>query len=152
MTTYSEAVDLMLSRVQDAANAKAQDILGYEPELEVEGVRDTTPNERQKKVWYRAVVRNALEEQSTLGTDDSLANTVEYESTGILIIQVYMPRSKNTDLPKGRLLAEEIRNAFRRASTDIWYKNATLKENRPEKRWNSITVTVEYNFTELVSN
>lgn len=148
MTTYSEAIDLMFARLEAVVNAKGQELYGYVPETEYEGVRDTERGKR--KVWLRPTLRTVNEEQITLGTDDSVANVKDYESNGVLIIQLFFPRSVKTALVQGRLFAEAVRNEFRKPSACIWYSNASLKPQQPGTKWYQINVTVDYRYDEQV--
>jgi len=152
MTTYTEAVDEMLTRVDDAISTYGPANFNYTPELEIEGVRETDTKAQLKKVWCRTVVRNTEDRQNTLGTDDSTANAVEFISRGVLITQVFIPRSNDRLLPKARVFAQAVRDKFRRANDCVQYQRATMRELAPEKRWYRINITVDYHFTQTVSN
>lgn len=149
MATYEEAIDLMYATFKTAWDAGTTAIVGYIPEVQYEGVR-SDKHEPQGKAWARLSVRNAVEGQATLGTPQ--IGKHEYETVGTLTIQLFFPKADNTAMVTGRRLAQLVRNAYRSISSgdEVWYRDATIREQPPGNRWYQINVTVTYTFMETV--
>lgn len=154
--TYEEAIDAMFATFNTAWNAGAAAIVGYVPDVRYEGVPDEDDGDSKRhaptsKYWARLTVRNALEQQATLGTPHG-PGTHEYESVGTLSIQLFLPKKEADAMVIGRRLGMLARNAFRGVASgdEVWYNDATLRERAPEDRWYRIDVTATYRFMETV--
>lgn len=150
MTTYEEAIDLMYGAFKTAWDAEASGIIGYTPEVEYEGVRDNR-HAKGGKAFARLSVRNVIERQATLGSPGG-AGKHEYETIGLMVVQLFLPKSDNTAMVSGRRLAQLVRNTYRSVSAggEVWFRDATIREQPPGNRWYQINVTIEYNFMETV--
>ena len=148
MATYEEAIDLMYGTFKTAWDAGAAAIAGYVPEVQYEGVRSDkhAPN---NKIWARLSVRNAIEDQSAMGTPQIGKHV--YTSVGTLIIELYLPKNDNNALVVGRRLAQLVQNAYRSVSSgaEVWYREVTIREQPPEERWYRVDVNGIYTFTAI---
>jgi hypothetical protein len=149
MATYEEAIDLIYGRFRTAWNAQATAIAGYLPEVKYEGVEDDK-NASQSKIWSRVSTRGVIGRQATLGTPQ--VGKHEYETVGLVTVQIFLPKKDATAITKGRRLAQVAQNAYRSiaAGDEVWFRDATIKEQPPETSWYQINVTAEYNFMETV--
>jgi hypothetical protein len=154
--TYEEAIDAMFTTFSDAWNGGAFAIVGYVPDVRYEGLPDDDEDDDKRfpnagKYWARVTVRNALEQQATLGTPHG-PGTHEYDSFGTIRVQLFMPKKDGAAMVIGRRLGMLARNAFRGVASgdEVWYSDATLAERAPETRWYRIDVTATYRFRETV--
>jgi len=147
MTTYSAAIDSMYGTFKTAWDSGASPIIGYVPDVEYDepDAEDRAPLDR---AFARLSVRNATEGLLAFGGDAN--NERLYATSGVLIVQVFVPKKDNGGVTKGRALAVLVRDAYRAiaASDDVWFKNATIFEQTPDSRWRQFNINVEYDFTE----
>lgn len=152
MTTYSEAIDLMYATFKNAWDTNSITIVGYLPNVEYEGVPqdDDGTHADTNKYWARLSVRNVTEDQATLGSPE--VGKHEYETVGIITIELYGPKQDNTAITKLRKLGEFVRNAYRSVASggEVCYREVTLRERGGESRWRRVDVTAVYTFMETV--
>lgn len=147
MTTYDTAIDTMYGVFKAAWDTGASPIMGYLPDVEYDEP-DEEGHAPIKQAFARLSVRNVAEGQLAMGNCEG--HTKLYETLGLLIIQVFVPKSDNTGVVRGRALAVLVRDAYRTAGVggEVWFKNATIREQPPGKRWRQFNINVEYDFTE----
>ena len=146
MTTYTEAIDIMYGIFKAAWDNGAARIIGYAPDVEYDSPDD---GERASidKAFARVSVRNVNEGLIALGSD-AIGERL-YETSGVLIAQIFVPKKDNAGVVKGRALAGLVRDAYRAAANqDVWFVSATILEQPPDSRWRQFHVRVEYEFTE----
>ncbi len=147
MTTHSEALTLVYGRVKSAIEAQAAAAIGYVPTIEYEGVE---PNKHAKKtdVWLRCSTRGIVGRQMTLGTP--APGKHDYESVNMLFVQVFAPKKDGAAIVKLRKIAQIVQSAYRSiaAGDEVWFRDATIREQPPEPDWYQANVTVEYNYVE----
>jgi hypothetical protein len=85
------------------------------------------------------------EQQATLRNGDR-----RYEAAGLLIIQVFCPRSDAQAMAKGRALAEVARDAFRGVDTGgVWFRNVRINKLPPSEKYYIFNVISEYEYSEI---
>lgn len=147
MTTYSDAINNMYGTFKTAWDNGASPIIGYVPDVEYD-----EPDEEDRapldKAFARLAVRNLNEGLVAMGNCGN--DTKLYETVGVLVVQVFVPKKDNNGVVTGRALAVLVRDAYRAAGVngEVWFKNATIREQTPGKRWRQFNVNVEYDFTE----
>ena len=142
---YLTAVNEMYKLFYDAWNIEAQVIVGYTPEVMVQGFeKETLPD--QSKFWVRLSQRTISEEQVTF----SNSHCKKYESNGILFIQLFCPKNSNQSYEKAKQLAIIARNAYRGKTTDssVWFLNVRINELDDEENWFRFNIIAEYKYDE----
>lgn len=112
-----------------------------------------SPN-KPRNFWARLSMTQVLSSQSAFVlTDEPGQCPHEYETSGLIYVQVFAPISAEDSFAFGDLLATKARDIFRRAGTPsgVWFRNARYNElpvrpNDTEYRWN---VVVEYEYNEV---
>lgn len=113
--TVTEAVDEMkrlflnswTAAGYSAANIRWNDVPGSVPTADV--------------VWCRVTVKHAEGNKRVLSAG---ANT--HENTGTFWVQIFAPIGSGDT--KGYPAAQAVVNMFRNSNTDVWFRNARLKE------------------------
>lgn len=149
MTTHSEALTQVYGKVKAAVEAQAAAAIGYVPTIEYEGV-EADKHAKKTDVWLRCSTRGVVGRQMTLGTPEPGKH--EYESVNMLFVQVFGPKKDGAAITKIRKIAQIAQNAYRSvaAGGEVWFRDATIREQPPEADWYQINVTVEYNYVETV--
>lgn len=104
-----------------------------------------------EKYWLRVSTQQVTSPQSAhIMRDDPGQSPVEYETNGLVFVQVFAPMSDEDSFRKGELIATHSRDIFRAVETPsgVWFRNARFNELDPDGkhyRWN---VKVEYQFNE----
>lgn len=148
MTTYDAAIDTMYSVFKNEWDANAATIVGYTPIVSYDEP-DSSEREPLDAVFARLTVRNVNDTQIGMGACGG--DTKLYETSGLLVVQIFIPKQLNTGVTQGRALATMVKNAYRRRVVDdsVVFRNAILRELTPDTRWRQINVNVEYEFTEV---
>lgn len=146
--TYIEAVDELFGIFNDMWEDPAEGaepIVGYVPEVRWPGVEEPDkPN--KSKFWTRVSQQTLTDEQSAFCGEGSCNFTNE----GLLMVELFCPKSTNTGVTKGRELSIIIRNAYRckNTSSGLWFRSQKITELDPEAHFYRFMVTVEYQFDE----
>lgn len=149
MINLRQAIDEIYGDFLTAWNANAAAIVGYIPEARYENV-EVSSDLDMSKYWVRLSVKPVTDEQATLRN----ANFGQcYDGNGIIIFQLFGPKSigdSNWDIID---LAQLIKNTFRAHSTagNVWFRNTREQILDPEPDWYRINVVSEYQFRELKS-
>jgi hypothetical protein len=146
MTTYENAIDIMYGVFKTAWDSGASPIIGYVPNAYYDEPA-TGDHDSLGVAFARLTVRNVAEGQITLGSPDG-PGTHEYGTIGLLIAQIFVPKSDTSGVTSGRRLAKLVRDAYRVAGGEVWFKDVTVREQPPGDRWRQFNVNVEYDFTE----
>lgn len=146
--TYEEALDAMYATFSAAWSSGAAAVVGYVPEVRREGVANANAAPLDK-VYASFYVRNAVEDQATLGTPVG-PGTHDYESVGLLVICIHGPKDDDASIGYLRKLATLVTNAYRRAGGEVWYREVTRRERDPDERWYKVDVQATYEFRETV--
>lgn len=147
MTTYSDAIDAMYGTFKAVWDKGASSIIGYTPGVEYDEP-DAGARAPLDKAFARLAVRNLNEGLIAMGNCEG--DTKLYNTVGVLIVQVFVPKKDNNGVVTGRALAVLVRDAYRAAGVngEVWFKNATIREQAPDERWRQFNINVEYDFTE----
>lgn len=144
--TYAEAVDEMFALVQTTVVNDTSAIIGYELQVEWVGVENETPLDLTK-YWIRVSENTVTEEQATLRNGSF---KTRYETDGLIIVQLFCPKSDAQAMEKGRSLAMLLRNTFRGKSTDcVWFRNSRINNLPAEDNWLRFNIISEYEYDEL---
>jgi len=144
----SQAVTEINKLFNDAWTSGATSIAGYVPEIRWNGnERPSKPD--SSKFWCYHSVFNTGEEQKTLSNAVTSPGSKRYESEGLIIIQIYCPKSILNSKDKGRQLATVAKNAYRGVQSDVDFKNVRIVDVDPEELYYRFNVVVDYSFDEI---
>lgn len=147
MPSYSKAIDLIYGRFKAAWDADAGAIAGYVPKVEYDNP-STANYASLDTIFARLTVRNTFE--GLIGFGELGGAKRLYETNGLLVIQIFVPKTDNSGTQVGRRLAEMARDAYRVAGydSDLWYRDAAVFEQPPDERWKQFNVNVDYDYTD----
>lgn len=146
-TDYISAVDQMFALFNTAWLANSAALAGYVPIVRWQGIEEAgTPD--ASKFWCRVSQQTVEEEQSTLRDDSGVRR---YETTGLIFVQLFCPKSQVDALEIGRKLAVVARNAFRGKTTSgkVWFRNARIIELEPDSSAHRFNIVSEYEYDEI---
>jgi hypothetical protein len=148
--TLDIAVEQMQQLFKAAWDAGTSAIAGYIPAVEWYGAENATPVDREK-IWVRFSTQNLLDQQATLSTDAGLPGQRRYESSGLVFVQLFIPKTIDNGVILGRQLAQVAKNAFRGKTTSgkVQFNNVTIKDLTPEDLFYRFNIVAEYDFDEL---
>lgn len=146
-----QATDEMFALLNSAWIAGAAAIVGYLPEIKWQGVPERNiPDASQ--YWARVTKQTVLEGQGSLSDCAGELGQKRYTVTGLLFIQLFLPKCENDCSEIGRQLAVLVRDAYRGQSTPggVWFRNATINDGiPPEEICERINVVVEFEYDDL---
>lgn len=145
------AVKEMQALFKAAWQANAGSIFGYVPEIEWYG-KETASKVDRSKVWARFATENVFEQQATLSTCIDQPFSRRYNGSGLIFVQLFLPKTVANAVINGRKLAKVARNAFRGKKTEsgVVFYNARINDNMPpEELFYRINVVAEYDYDEL---
>lgn len=149
-TTYSDAVDSMFAQFVATWEIESSPVVGYVPEIRWQG-KEKTEIPDKTLFWIRLSTQLVLERQSSLSTDVTGPGKRQYESSGLIFVQLFCPKTTINALYLGRLLAQLARNVFRRQNANVTYRNARINDNlESEQDFHRINVVAEFEFNEIV--
>lgn len=99
--------------------------------------------------WARVSADRIASPLASLADETTFGNNKKrYETTGVVFVQVYAPKSENNSFKKGLQIAEIVRDAFRSAGQagSVWYEDARindLPDDGSSWRWN-VVATFRY--------
>jgi len=138
--------------------ADAAEIVGEAVEIRYQGVLFDIANTPLKPVdpsryWVRFSMRGVMSRQSAfvMSPEPDGEEPTEYETNGLLFVQVFAPMSKVDGFARGDLLARLAQSIFRGAETPsgVVFRNVRVNELEDDTkafRWN---VIAEYEFSEV---
>lgn len=145
------AVEEMQTLFNTAWQANAGSVFGYVPAVEWYG-REQLGKADREKVWARFSTQNVFEEQATLSACVDEPFKRRFNGSGLIFVQLFLPKSVDNAVILGRKLAKVARNAFRGKKTDggVTFYNARINDNiPPEELYYRINVVAEYDYDEL---
>lgn len=150
MIEFDAAVKEMEALFNTAWQANSGTAFGYVPEIEWEGKESASKVDRSK-VWARFSTQNVFEEQATLSACVDEPFVRRYEGSGLIFVQLFLPKTVANALIKGRTLAKVARNAYRGKKSDggITFHNVRINNLPPEELFYRINVVAEYDYDEL---
>lgn len=134
-----------------AWTANAGAVFGYVPDIEWHGQESVGAVDRSK-VWVRFSTQNVFEQQASFATDVAQPFQRRYESSGLVFVQLFLPKTVDNAVTKGRSLAQVAKAAFRGKSTagGVTFNNVRINDGlTPEELFYRINVVAEYEFDEL---
>lgn len=146
-TTYDEAFDTITNMLIGAWPTVAADVMGDAtpaPELRITGVEKGAIPETN---FIRFTMKPVIERQSTLrDTADQ-----RYTSVGLIIIQVFTPKSDVRCAEMLRKYSQVARDLFRGKTLDgcIWFRNVHIQSLDPEAKYQRANVMGTYEFDEV---
>jgi hypothetical protein len=148
--TLDTAVEQMQQLFKAAWDAGTSAIAGYVPDVEWYGAEGAAPVNREK-IWARFSSQNVFEQQATLSTAAGTPGAKRYSSSGLVFIQLFIPKTIDNGVILGRQLAQVAKNAFRGKTTSgkVEFHNVTIKDLTPEELFYRINVVADYDFDEL---
>lgn len=150
--TLPEAVEQMQELFYAAWVANAGAIFGYLPGVEWYGKPEYLNKVDRSKVWVRYSSDNVIEAQATLSTCLDEPNVRRYEGSGLIFVQLFIPKTIDNGVILGRQLAKVARDAFRGKKTEggVTFHNCRINDNlTPEELFYRMNVVVEYDYDEL---
>lgn len=149
MIDYPDAIDEMKGRFLQTLTAGYAAILPYMPEvrysdLEANGVPD------QSKVWVRYTAKNIGSPQKAICADVSAPGNRRFENFGVIMIDIFVPRSDIQGNQKGPKLANMIAKGFKNQTENgIVFRNSTPTQKDHETSFFVYGVTCEYEFNSI---
>ena len=150
MTTYTTAINDIFTQINTAWIAGAAAAVGEAAELRFVGV------EREGKIpldkfWGRVSTQGVAEGQASIANGVGAPNNRRWRADGLVFVQLFAPKSRNTAMQKLRLLAQLARDAYRGKQTlnSVSFYNARIQELDPEELFYRINVVAEYAYDEI---
>ena len=151
MIEFDAAVKEMEALFNTAWQANSGAVFGYVPAIEWHG-KETKDKIDRLKVWARFSTQNVFEEQATLSACVDEPFKRRFNGSGLIFVQLFLPKTVANALIKGRTLAKVARNAFRAKKTDggvVFYNVRINDDIAPEEMFYRINVVAEYDYDEL---
>ena len=148
---YPEAVSQTQKLFKTAWLANSGLVFGYVPAIEWHGL-ETLGKEDRAKVWVRFSMQNLTQAQATLSTCVMQPYQRRHEGSGLVFIQLFLPKSVDNAIPFGRKLAQVALAAFRAKKTEggVIFRNTRINDGiPPEEMFYRINVVSEYEYDEL---
>lgn len=142
MTNYTGAIDEIFGAFKDVW-ANTDDIVGYVPVIRWPGIEEGTPD--ASKFWTR------ISQQTVLSGQKTLSNTTRiFETSGLIFIQIFCPKSIVNSFNLGRQLAQKALETFRSRTSNVRFINARIQELPSEENFYRFNVVSEYDYWEVV--
>lgn len=147
---YDIAVEEMQTLFNTAWQANSGSVFGYIPAVEWYG-REELGTADRAKVWARFSTDNVFEEQATLSTCTGAPFQRRYNGSGLIFVQLFLPKNVTNAVVLGRKLAKVARDAFRGKKTEggVTFYNARINDVPPEELFYRFNVVIEYDYDEL---
>jgi hypothetical protein len=131
-------------------NLNSNSVAGYVPEIHWQGVEKRGLPDANH-TWLRFSQQTVDERQSTLSSDVFQFGEKRYSIEGVLIIQIFAPKSEMRAWENCGKYAQIVKNMFRGQGTQncIWFRNARIQELPQEELYYRMNVTVEYYYDEV---
>ncbi len=150
-TEYVVARKEMFALFKETWDAGSLAIAGYIPEVRYQGV-EKAEKPPTGKHWARISTQVVTEMQASLSNNVFEAGKKRFEVAGLVIVQLFAPKSVATGFDELAKLGQVARGAFRgrkTASNEVWFYNARINELAPEELFYRINVIAEFEFCEL---
>lgn len=135
-----------------AAGAPAIVTPAQAPEMRYQGLEKAgLPGATQ--YWARSSTQLATTRQSAHVTDYLCKSPVEFETRGVVFVQVFAPMTEPRSYARGELLAELAQQTFMASQTanGVWFRNPRIMELVPDKTWYRWNVMADYQFNQVAS-
>lgn len=142
--TYETATDAMFGLFKSTWDAGAAAIVGYVPQVYYQGVEQGEIPDPSK--YFVVVDRNTVQTQQA-GLNNAVAR--RYETTGVLTIDIFAPRSADQPRSDGMDLADMVRRAIEGSrALGVWFTNVTASEAGQTDSFAMYRVTADFEYTE----
>jgi hypothetical protein len=152
---YSSACDVLYQMATDALNAINSSITSIIPPAQMDirypGTEITTPA-NDSFYWARVSSDVVISGQATLATDVNNPGQKRYDSTGLLYIQLFCPKSDPKAVQNGMLFQTQLLNALRAPTGDsnLWLRNQRPKPMTYNDGNYQFNVVATFEFSEIV--
>ena len=148
MIETSAAIDEIYGLFNTAWEANAAAEVGYTPEIRWLGVEERDVLDPSKYAARASVLLADEDQDGPRGPEMTTAFTIY----GIVVIQIFAPRSESDSMTKGQLLAKIAKDAYRgkKTSGGIWFKNCRVKTLEPEEKFRRFNVICDFQFGETM--
>lgn len=149
--TYTEAIDAIFTRFRTTwIDGRVLSLLSYDTEIRWTGILKEDPPV-SNRFWVRVSQQTVLERQQTLSSCEGLPGKKRWRTHGLVIVQLFCPKSVARNMELGRKLAIIARDAFRgKTAGNVWFYRARIQDNiPPEQEVNRFNVVAEYEYDEL---
>lgn len=147
-TAHDDMNRLITQTVTNGAAA----IVGYVPEIRYVRVRKAGQDvPSADKHWLRIGLKDDASPQTAFVGEEPGANSRQYTTYGVCIVELYAPMSEVDGAEKQDLLAQLIQNALRNTQTanGVWFRNATVKTVDDDEKAYRLNVVVDYEYDTL---
>lgn len=149
-TDYQTAINDIFTLINSAWIAGAATAVGETAELRFVGVEKEgkIPTD---KFWGRVSTQGVNEGQASIANGVGAPGNRRWRADGLVYVQLFAPKSRNTAMQKLRALAQLARNAYRgkQSVNGVSFYNARIQELDPEELFHRINVVAEYQYDEL---
>jgi hypothetical protein len=124
--------------------------LGYMPSIRWYG-NDEGYKPDASKFWIWHSTQSVFEEQATLNTCTGKPGEKRYNCAGLVIVQIFCPKSETNAKYKGAAIAQVCKNAYRgkHSPNKIWFRNVRILDISDETLYYRFNVIAEYEYDEL---
>jgi len=145
--TRNEARDEMygrITKVNDSNPARRPVV----PALYYQGLME--PYKPSNILWLRATIHTADTEQTTLSTNVGKPGQRRYTVSGLLVVQIFMPKGDDEIIESGEAIAQAIQAEFRNWQSEcaIVYRNSRINELPQEDMFYRLNVVTEFQYDE----
>lgn len=149
-TTFIAASDEMFARINETINVQSASLLGYPLKVYWPGVVEPAKVDGSKS-WAR-VTRRTVDERQSGFVACSFNSKVRYTNSGLIYIQLFGALSEAGSDRKIQLLAEQLKNAFKRKCTGskIVFRNSKIEPLPAEALFFRYNVVFEFEYDELI--
>jgi len=146
--TYAQAIDEIFARFNQVWQTETLSILTDVPEIRWQGVE--APEKPPNNLYWVRVSQETIGEQQITLRNPSCGQ--RYRTDGILVAQLFCPRSDSRAMEIGRSLSTIAKNAFRAYKTEggVWFRNSSVSELEPEDKWIRFNISVLYQYDETI--
>lgn len=137
---YISAEDELFGICNTAFLAAAQvQGLAYSPQLNFPGLITDPPNVTQ--IYGACSFSVVVEHQSSLACS---GGTKQYETVGLLVLQVFSPKSDQTALRIAKMIASSVRDAYCRPSPsgEVWFRDQKVSPVSGSETKNQVNVVI----------
>ena len=120
------------------------------PELRFQGVEEAgLPG--ATKYWARISTQLATTRQSAHVMDQVDGSPVEFDTRGVVFVQIFAPMKEPTSYAKGELLAEVAQRMFMASETaqGVWFRNPRINELPHDGTWYRWNVIADFQFNQV---
>lgn len=144
----SQAVDSIYNRFYTEWVLSSESVAGYVPTVVFSGCESGDDPSGENTTWVRISANFVDESQTSLSDCVASPGKRRYTCSGVVFVQVFVPRSVSGGHALSRALAEVAQKAFRGKTTSggVWYKNARVNTLPPEDAFFRHNAVAEFEF------